>query len=200
MGAQSRVLSCPAPGQPDTRWRVWRLEDAAKPGVGDASSAQHGNPSFPGRLGAAIRQLLAHGAARGRQMGMAGQGMVPDQAASPQPLDQLLHGGRARDLLKKRAQHLARGRDCIQDRAFNRLPGPAMHGLDPVPEPRDLDPAVLRHGGNGGKRHPLRSAAQIRDLIHVKLAQRRHGQHLPSSGIPATAPARSIQHPDPALG
>ena len=83
-------------------------------------------------------------------MGMAGQGMVPDQAAAPQPLDQLLHGGRVRDLLKKRAQHLARGRDRIQDRALNRLPGPAMHGLDPVPGPRDLDPAVLRHRGHGG--------------------------------------------------
>ena len=133
-------------------------------------------------------------------MGMAGQGMMPDQAAAPKPLDQFLHSGRVRDLRKKRAKHRARGRHGIQDRAFNWPPGPAMHGLDPVPSPRDLDPAVLRHGGDGGKRHTLRSAAQIRDLVHVKFAQRRHRRHLPSFSIPATAPATSIQHPDSTLG
>ena len=104
IGARSHVLACPA-DQFAARWRVWRLEDAAKPGAGDTSSAQHGNPSLPRRLRTGILQLLARRAACGRQTGMAGQGMVPDQAAAPQPLDQL-HDGRVRDLLNKRPSTL----------------------------------------------------------------------------------------------
>jgi hypothetical protein len=53
-----------------------------------------------------------------------------------------------------------------------------MHGADPVPGLRDLDPAVLHHLGDGGKRNPLRATVHVRDLVHVKPAQRCHGQHL----------------------
>ena len=140
VGVRSCALACHAASQDlATRWRVWRLEDAAKPGIGDTSSAQHGDPWFPRRLRAGILELLARRAARGRQMGMAGQGMMPDQAAAPEPFDQFLHGGRVRDLLKKRAQHLAQRPAPHPGPRVQWPPGSAMHGLDPVPSTRDLD-------------------------------------------------------------
>ena len=94
---------------------------------------------------------------------------MPDQAATPEPVDQLLHSARVRDVLKSRTQP-CRARHRFQDRAFDRLTSPAVHNLDPVTSTGNLDPPVLLHGGNGSKGHPLHPAAQICDLIHVKVA------------------------------
>ena len=95
---------------------------------------------------------------------------MPDQAATPEPVDQLLHSTRVRDVLKSRTQRLARTRHRFQDRALDWLTSPAVHNLDPATSAGNLDPPVLLHAGNGSKSYPLHPAAQICDLIHVKFA------------------------------
>jgi hypothetical protein len=109
---------------------------------------------------------------------MPGQGMMSDQAAHAEPVNQVADGSRVRDVLEDMAKHLARGRQRVKDRLFDGVTGSAVHGLDPVAGARDRDPPILLHGDHGGQRHPFLTTAQVGNLVHVQAACRR--QHLPA--------------------
>lgn len=87
---------------------------------------------------------------------MTGQGVVPHQAVLPEPVDQVLHRSRVRNVVQDLAQYAAHRRHRGQDRAFDGLASPAVRRLDPVPGAGNRDPPVLLHGDHGGQGYPLR--------------------------------------------